>query len=216
MPGTIPNPVWLFRMIHISNLDYALTHGMHTRNHPDADPNYINIGDTGLIAQRTTHSVNINPPGGTLGEYVPFYFAGHSPMLYNIKTGYRGVTQRNQSEIVFVCCRLDVIIANCAEWCFTNGHAKNTMTVFYNNLNDLGKLDWNTIPLLYWNPIQADLQRQWRKQAEFLVKTHIPMNCIGGIIVYDQNAFNIVDALMKKLNLQIPFQIDQKREYFYS
>jgi len=215
MPGTIPNPVWIFRMVHISNLEYVLTHGIHTRNHPNADPNYINIGDTELISKRSTWPVKIDPPGGMLGDYVPFYFGGHSPMLLKIKTGHGGVKMRSQSEIVFLCCKLDVTTTECAEWCFTDGHAITKITNYYTDLNDLSNVHWDCVKLRYWNPIDNNLDRERRKQAEFLVKHEVPPKCIGGIIVFDQPACNTVDFLLKKHNIQIRIKVDQQRNYYY-
>ena len=90
MPGQVPNPVEIYRIVHISNVNYILENGMFSRSHKDMDPNYANIGDSNLIAQRTVHLVGINPPGGNVGDYIPFYFGPLSPMLLNIKTGYRG------------------------------------------------------------------------------------------------------------------------------
>lgn len=124
MPGQLPNIVRVFRIVHIDNLHYLLSNGMFTKSHKGADPGYINIGDSGLISQRNTYPVGINPPNGVLGEYVPFYFGPLSPMLYNIKTGYRGITYRPQAEIAYVVCQVKTLIENCEEWCFTDGHAK--------------------------------------------------------------------------------------------
>jgi len=99
--------------VHIENVEYLLTHGMFTKNHAQADPDYINIGDTGLIAQRNDYPVGIHPPNGVVGDYVPFYFGTLSPMLLNIKTGYRGITQRPQSDIVYVVCGVSTLVDNC-------------------------------------------------------------------------------------------------------
>ncbi len=52
-----------------------------------------------LIEKRTAHTVPI-PPGGSLGDYVPFYFTPWSIMLYNIKTGYNGVPRQGRVAIV--------------------------------------------------------------------------------------------------------------------
>ena len=66
----------IFRMVHFDNLEYVLRNGMCTRNHTLADPDYINIGDSDLISQRQEYPAKIVPPGGNLGDYVPFYFGG--------------------------------------------------------------------------------------------------------------------------------------------
>jgi hypothetical protein len=54
-------------------------------------PNYINIGNIDLIDKRGYRKVPIEP-GGTLADYVPFYFTPFSVMMKNIHSG-RGVTQ---------------------------------------------------------------------------------------------------------------------------
>jgi hypothetical protein len=178
MPGQQPNYIWVFRILHIDNVEYLLTHGICTRSHPQADPGYIDIGDTGLIAQRHDYPVNIIPPNGVLGDYVPFYFGPLSPMLLNIKTGFRGITQRPQEDIVYIACSVDTIVKHCAEWCFTDGHAKTSITTFYNDLANLGEVDWNLVYERYWKNTEDDFDRIRRKQAEFLVKGHVPVNCV--------------------------------------
>ncbi len=85
-------------MVHIDNVEHILINGMSIRDHPLADLNYINIGDTGLIKQQDDYPVRIDPPNGVLGEYVPFYFGPLSPMLLNIDwlSGYtRSTARRN-------------------------------------------------------------------------------------------------------------------------
>ena len=169
MPGKQPNIIFLYRIVHIDNLDYILTHGMITRNHINADPNYINIGDTGLIAQRTDYPVGINPPNGVLGDYIPFYFGPLSPMLLNIKTGHRGITKRPQEEIIYVVCKLENVIAKCDKWCFTDGHAKTAITGFFNKTESLHEVDWDIVKERYWTNAEEDFDKMRRKQAEFLV-----------------------------------------------
>lgn len=95
MPETQNIERHLFRMIHIDSLENTLKDGVNAPNYK-FDLTYTNIGDEALIAQRREFTVPIEP-GGTLSDYVPFYFGGHSPMLLNIKTGFRGITKRNQS-----------------------------------------------------------------------------------------------------------------------
>ncbi|OYQ33280.1 hypothetical protein CHU92_12875 [Flavobacterium cyanobacteriorum] len=196
MPGQIPLNLWIYRIIHIHNLEYLLTNGLHVRNHKNADPNYINIGDSELIAKRNTYKVKIDPPNGNLGDYVPFYFGRLSPMLLKIKNGTNGITKRSQDEIVYIVCDINNIVENCKQWCFTNGHAKNAITEFYNNLENLNEVDWNIVNERYWNNTDDDFDRMRRKQAEFLIRDYVPVVCIKWIIVNSKDSFEIVETLL--------------------
>jgi hypothetical protein len=205
----------VYRMIHIDNVEYVLKNGMCTRAHESADPAYINIGDTQLIAQREDFSVRINPPGGKLSDYVPFYFAGHSPMLYNIKTGWRGIRQRPQAEIVFLASSIGRIIQRCSLWCYTDGHAKHNISGFYNNVNALSQLDWDTIRSQYWNNTLDDMDRQRRKAAEFLVKDFVPEECIKEIYVFNEACRVRVQLIANQLNVDIPVIIDKDKKLYF-
>ncbi len=215
MPGHRPNIVKVYRIVHLDNIEYLLRNGIYHRNHVNADPDYINIGDSNLIAQRNAYPVGIDPPGGALGEYVPFYFGPLSPMLYNIKTGHRGITLRSQKDIAYIVCKVSDIIGNCDEWCFTDGHAKTRITTFYNNEADLNEVDWDIVAERYWSNTEEDFDRMRRKQAEFLVKNHVPVACISGIVVYNNAGANAVNEILDRLNLEIPVAINPGNRYYY-
>jgi hypothetical protein len=86
MPVPIPTPI--FRIVHVDCLPTVLQRGgLHGVNHCPADG----------LPYRTIHNVEIQgvhhirnipcKPGGTLHDYVPFYFGYLSPMLFQLKTG---------------------------------------------------------------------------------------------------------------------------------
>ena len=201
-------------MTHIDNLPIILKDGMYAPN-VKMYPEYINIGDVSLIEQRGVFYVPV-PPGGVLADYVPFYFGGHSPMLLNIKTGHRGVQRREQRDIVFLCTHIDIVTKACSEFCFTDGHAKDRMTAFFNNLVDLDKVDWTVVEEQYWYSAEDKPDRMRRKQAEFLVKTHVPISCLSGIIVLDEAAKQKVEQAMDEAGINLPIFVDTKRKYYYN
>jgi hypothetical protein len=215
VPGRQPDIVKIYRIVHIDNIEYLLANGMHHREHADADPDYINIGDSDLIAKRNEYPVGINPPGGTLGEYIPFYFGPLSPMLLNIKTGYSLVKQRPQKDIVYIVCKLNDIVDCCEEWCFTDGHAKKRITTFYNGIADLGEVSWDIVAERYWRDTEDDYDRMRKKQAEFLVKKHVPVSCIYGIVTYNKDSAEIVKKILNKLGLDIPVKVNPHGNYYY-
>lgn len=200
-------------MVHIDNLRIILRDGMYAPN-VRKYPEYVNIGDESLIEQRNVFTIPI-APGGVLADYVPFYFGGRSPMLLNIKTGYRGIKQRDQREIVYVCTHIEIVAQSCPEYCFTDGHAKDRLTAYFNNLADLDKVDWRAVDLTYWTSTEDEPDNMRRKQAEFLVKTHVPLSCFSGIIVFDDSAAEIVNTIMKETGTSLPVYVDNKRKYYY-
>lgn len=204
----------IFRMVHIGNLEYLLRNGICTRNHVLADPGYISIGNSEIIQRRSHNPVRIDPPGGELGDYVPFYFGGHSPMLLNIKTGY-GVEQRDQADLVFIVCIIEDIIRNCSEWCFTDGHGKKVITSFYNSTDDLDKIDWVAVHAQYWYDCEEDWDRSRKKQAEFLIRNYVPVSCIKCLIVFNGQRKKAVDNMVFHLGLNIPVHVDTKKQLFY-
>ena len=205
----------IFRLIHFDNLEETLTNGMYSKNSGHIIPNYVNIGDTSLIQQRETFQVRVNPPNGTLGDYIPFYFAGQSPMLLNIKTGARGIQKRDQKDLVYIVCKVELITERCPEWCFTDGHAKNNLTKFHNSLDQLGALDWVTIRSQYWKNTEDDYDRMRRKQAEFLVKNHVPTACICGLIVLNTKQEQRAKEILHRVGIELPIYVDINTKFFY-
>ncbi len=62
-------------------------------------------------------------PGGTLSDYIPFYFTPFSMMMYNIKTGYGSVRQFPNSEIVIMVSSLRGLAEGGVSAVFSDRHA---------------------------------------------------------------------------------------------
>ncbi|HEX8329784.1 MAG TPA: DUF4433 domain-containing protein [Hymenobacter sp.] len=208
-----PSEIWLFRILHVDNVAYALRHGLFTRNHPHQDPNYIFIGDGALTSIRHDAPIPL-PNAGALGDYVPFYFWPLSPMLLNIKTGWRGITQRPQRDIVYLCCRLVDVQAHPRPVVFTDGHATARTSRFFQDPADIDQLDWPTIRLRYWTD-EEDNDRQRRKQAECLVKEYVAPECISRIIVFDEAQRTFVSGLLKAAGHSAALEVNPDNFYFH-
>jgi hypothetical protein len=213
MPIDVDN-LWLFRIVHINNVEHILRNGIVAPNSELADTDYLNIGDSTLIGQRSDYPVKIEGYGN-LGDFVPFYFGPLSPMLLNIKTGHRGISQTHQSEIVYICCRFNSIVINCNQWCFTDGHAKAVITEFFNHAEDLDHVDWEIVGKRYWNNTEEDFDRMRRKQAEFLVRDYVPVQCIEYIIVFNEEMRQIVRDIVNLSGLNIPVSVNPENNYYY-
>ena len=82
-------------------------------------------------------------------------------------------------------------------------------------MEDLSLLDWTTINLQIWRSTEDDWDKMRRKQAEFLVKKHVPVTCISQIIVINSEQEARVKEIENRIGIDIPVVIDKQRKYFY-
>lgn len=171
---------FIFRITHIENIPWILANGLHCKTSPIRDPNFVSIGNEDLIQKRTIKPVPI-APHGTLSDYVPFYFTPHSPMMYNIHTGYGGITQRRNEEIVIMGSSLHKLRADGVDFVFTDRHAYLAAAEFSSNLDDLNTLDWDILKDRDFKRDAEYPDKVERYQAEALIHQNVPVESLLGI-----------------------------------
>ena len=189
-----------------------MKYGLVISSSPNANLDFISIGDNNLIQTRRDIGVTI-PPHGSLSDYIPFYFGPYSPMLLQIKTGNQGIIQRPQSEIVYIISSLDTIEQNNCRYIFYDGHARDGMSTPYSDKTDLDKIDWSIVKEKQWADTEDDIDRKRKKQAELLVHNHVPITGIEHIVTHDDNMYKFVCAEIKNAGLQIPSKASSKLYY---
>lgn len=122
-------------------------------------------------------------PYGVLADYVPFYFAPRSPMLYAIHKGYVTHYTGSQDEIVYLVSSVQAVLQRGLNFVFTDGHPVIRMTRFFNNTTDLNQVDWQVMRSRAWHDTDADPDRKRRRQAEFLVHRFFPWDLVEMIVV---------------------------------
>jgi hypothetical protein len=171
----------------------------------------VGIAHEGLKRRRLEFPVNISACG-TLGNYVPFYFCNRSPMLNSIHTGYVENYSGTQEDIIYLVSNVSCVTSQRKRlWCFTDGHAVEEMTNFYDSLDQLSNIDWKTIGAWSWKNITSDPDRKRRKQAEFLVYESFPLPWIQKIGVYSNVQKEKVETLLHHNSL--PVSIEKKWYY---
>ena len=179
-----PQRALIWRIVHRDNLPWILANGLHSRSSPLRDPGFVTIGNEELIDRRA-HRVVPLPPGGTLSDYVPFYFTPFSPMLYNIHTGHGGIRKRPNEEIVILVSSLRRVAADeNLHWLFTDSHAYYQWANYYSSLDHLDKIDWPILQARDFKRDPDDPAKFERYQAEALVHQHMPVSALLGIVCY--------------------------------
>jgi len=176
-----PERALIFRIIHKGNLPDTLANGCRCRN--AATGKFVEIGNQELIQRRGARNVPCGP-GGTLSDYVPFYFTPYTPMLYNIKTGY-GVPKHPGTDLVILVSSLYRLRENGIQFVFTDRHAYLKAAQFSTDLEDL---DWIIWPALQARDFRKDDADKFEKyQAEALVYRHVPVKALLGIVCYSDD-----------------------------
>lgn len=184
--------IYIYRMTHIENIPHILNNGITHSSSINANKNYKAIGDLSVIDKRMEYScTTTNGNAIILGEYIPFYFGVRMPMLYVIQHGGNYVPHPTKAEdIVYIACGVANVAQAQNEYYFTNGHAIDKITKFYDKTHIFelpNIIDWNAVKATYWGG-NDNLLLKCKKQAEFLAKSDISVNQIHGFACYNIKA----------------------------
>lgn len=201
-PSLNPEKALIWRIVHRDNLPWVLDNGLHCANSGVLSPNYVNIGNADLIDKRRHRQVPI-APGGTLADYVPFYFTPFSVMMKNIHSGW-GVQQRKNEEIVILVSSLHRIQELGLSFVFTNAHAYPDWTNYYDDLAQLGEIDWGLLQRRDFKRDADDPRKMERYQAEALIHQHLPVEGVLGIVCYTEDLKQRIEQEIQARNLNLP------------
>lgn len=207
-----PDKALIFRIVHRDNLAWILDHGLHCRNASVQDPHYVNIGNPELIERRTTREIDI-APYGTLSDYIPFYFTPYSPMLYNIKTGYSGVTARGNEEIVFLVSSLYRLREVGVKFLFTDRHAYLKTAVYADDLDQLKIVDWKLLQSRDFRRDPDDPDKFARYEAEALVHQHLPLDGLLGLACCNITTKMVIQDQLKARGRTLKLVV--KRDWYF-
>lgn len=210
-PTLTPEKALIFRIVHRDNVRFLLDHGLHAPNGQIFDPNHRNIGNVDLIDKRKHHTVTV-PPGGTLSDYVPFYFTPFSIMMYNIHTGYN-VTRVPNEEIVILASSLFKISELRIPFVFTDQHAFLKTANYFTRQEDLARIDWPLLNSKNFRHDPDDPGKKDRYQAEALIWKHVPVSALLGICSYTTEVDEWIKNELRIRNLDLTTHI-QRTWYF--
>lgn len=198
-----PEKALIWRIVHRDNIPWILDNGLHCGNSPVQDANWINIGNPELIVKRAGHQVPAGT-GGTLHDYVPFYFTPFSPMLMNIHSGRGGITQCPNEEIVILVSSLRSVASQNVPFVFTDSHAYYNWVNYYTCLEDLNQIDWPMLQARDFRRDPDDPAKFERYQAEALIWQHCPITLLNGMVCYNNDVKVQLEDWLSQRNLTMP------------
>jgi hypothetical protein len=202
----LPVPA-IFHFTHGRNLRSILADG---ELRPSASAaTSIDIADTRIKTSRETRVVTCGP-GGFVGDYVPFYFAPRSPMLFRIQQGGVEGVDGDPRALVYFATATERVAAAGLGFVITDGNAAAAVTRFVDDIDLLdATVDWPLMRATYWSNTEEDGDRVRRRGAEFLVHGAVPLGLIDEIGVYNLAAKTRVDAILAEQGTELMVAVRQ-------
>lgn len=147
-------------------------------------------------------------PYGCVVDYVPFYFAPRSPMLYKLHKGGVPNYSGGQDPLVYLVSSAEAVAASGALFVFSDGNCASTVTSFEGDLSQIESVvDWEVMRAQMWANTADDPDRKRRRMAEFLVHQRIPIECLSAIVVRHVTMKKQVEGLLASYGVDLPVSI---------
>jgi len=210
-----PRPTPIYHITHADNLASMVAHGGLCCD-SERDRRQIGIVDIGHRNLKDWRKrCRVGPrPECVLADFVPYYFAPRSPMLYAIKgrrvEQYRG----SQETIVHLVSTVEAVVRAGLDFVFTDGHPLMIFTHIFDKLCHLRAIDWGIMRARYWaDEPGVDTDRRRRRQAEFLVREFVPWTLVQEIGVMNQRMLDRVRLALDGASHQPPVHI--RRDWYF-
>lgn len=212
----VPNPTPIYRFIHVDNLYVCLLcGGLHAPNHtPDDGFKYKTIHNLDIQNVRRIRRI---PCGldGVIHDYVSFYLGYLSPMMFQLKTGREEGYDEGQEPLIYLVSTAQTVERSGTGFVFSNGHGIAAYTDWYDDLSELDQVDWDMVYQRYWADNVDDMDRQRRKQAEFLIHEFCDWSMIESIAVVNTRMKTRVENIMNHFSADKRRDVCIKPDWYY-
>jgi hypothetical protein len=169
----------------------------------------VEIGYDHIKRRRALRAVPCGA-GGTLADYVPFYFAPRSPMLYAVTRGLVSAEAACTAQIVYLVSSTQTLRGAGLTVIASNRHAElgyAEMTDHDRDLDNDDFIDWPLMTWKYWNNTADDPDRKERRQAECLVHPRVPWPVIEGVVTKTERARAQVQSVLGSAGQPTPVSV---------
>lgn len=194
----------LYHFTHISNIASVAEEGLFSDTQIEASRRAPKeVGNASVKQLRRRLEVPL-APGGCVADYVPFYFAARSPMLYIISRGDVPTYSGGQDEIVYLVTCIEKVVEERLRFVFTDRNAALSLARYGDDLPVLDDhVDWDLMEGRMWNNTDEEPDRLERRMAEFLVHGHVPWSAFIGVAARDDAKCQQVERALASVGAEI-------------
>lgn len=184
-------------MVHVDRLASIVEHGLLSDNQvrssgfPGSSIAYQSLKDR---RARTAVTCGV---GGTLADYVPFYFAPRSPMLWAMKSGRVNAQATQMDDILYLVSSTQDLRAAGRTVVVTDRHPMLAIAAVTDDDSALDGdfVDWAVMRMTYWK------DHKDRRQAECLAHPNVAWDLIRDVGVRSPNMGAWISDQLARLGL---------------
>jgi hypothetical protein len=222
---TTPRCGLLFHTSHLDNVPSVLAAGALLSDTAVTERHLLvtEAADPEIKERRRGLSVTCSP-GGVVADYVPFYFAARSPMMYKLFAGGVSSFARDHRDLVYFVTDVGRVVAAQRAFVISDRNAAKVLADFTNDVSALGDLtvdapkstfiDWPLMKAKMWKNTLDDGERMERRMAEFLVHEEVPLDLITHVGVRDAARKATVERMFATVGRTVNAVV--RHDWYYS
>lgn len=194
---TRPVPTGVLHFTHVDHLADIVRHGLVSDTVAQGH-GWISreAGNPDIKKKRRAQRVPTGP-GGVVADYVPFYFAPRSPMMFAIHSGRVSQYTGSTHDLVHLASTVERLRDHGSRVVLSDRNAAMTVAVFSEDPSGWDDLvDWPLMREEMWRSTPDDPERRDRRMAECLVHGAVPWVALTDVYVADRERQEQVSAIV--------------------
>lgn len=141
----------------------------------------IEVGHPDIKRLRRERPVPI-APHGMVGDYVPFYFAPRSPMMFVIHSDNVPGYSAGSDRLVYLMTSIERLLALERAVLVTDRNAAKSYATFHHGTETIDDvIDWDLMIQRQWSDTKDQPDRKERRMAEVLVRDVVPWSAFSEV-----------------------------------
>jgi hypothetical protein len=197
----LSRPRWtrLYHFTHIDHLASILHDGLVADSTARCDGLLQHEAGGLKIKERRRRTHVPVGAGGVVADYVPFYFAPRSPMLFRIFKDGVTTYDGDQADLIYLCSTIERLDELGLTAVVTDRNAAVRVAAFSDDTaawGAVGFVDWDLMEARYWTGTEDYPDRMERRMAECLVHGRVPWEAILAIGTMDDEHAGMVGKIL--------------------
>ena len=184
---------YIYHFTYLDNLENIIENGLLSTNlKNELGIEHVDIANQAIQCRRANMTVTCGP-GGSLHDYVPFYFSARTRMLLRI------LNSKNVDQQFIIYFAVPISLVSRDDVVFTSASANTAIPpTFFENPSDLSNLNWEVIDSNTWRHSSED-DRQ-AKMAEVLIHRKVEISDIENVVVWNEGIRKEVKRILKGID----------------